>query len=286
MNGRLSQLLLSSHCLNIDVTRDNILVTTSRIGPNVPITVPYAFYYALVILKEIKVTNFLTLQGEEDVSSSEFDDDAVDQRSDIHREIKINQQRERELRYERNMLSDGSDDGSISDTESIASALSIRSKILKEIEEERMRDMEIQNEYRMRGLLLSNNKPTNPRPTESPTAFDEALKQQQPKEKCFVKVEGSRHAVSPAGAADIVLTGGEYTLLFFLSEIGIRVYPSNFLISSPRRSPTIFFILAIFGDFLRCIQRKFQKNFLSHTKGFLDFEREYPTAVYYTFKVL
>ena len=71
MNGRLSQLLLSSHCLNIDVTRDNILVTTSLIRPNVPITVPYVE----------KVTK---LQSYKTINNNQFSDNCYNCNTKFH----------------------------------------------------------------------------------------------------------------------------------------------------------------------------------------------------------
>lgn len=87
-----------------------------------------------------------------DEIEEEIDGGIVDLRHDIHREIQINQQRERELKCERNM-DPSSENSSDSEEESMQSIMSIRSKILKEIEEERQRDMEIQDQHRMRGLI-------------------------------------------------------------------------------------------------------------------------------------
>ena len=81
---------------------------------------------------------------------------AKDLREDIRKDIIHNKQREIELKYERGAELQQYDESDSDISQSIQEQIDIRAKILKEIEEEKIRDLEIQAKYRQEGFPIDN----------------------------------------------------------------------------------------------------------------------------------
>lgn len=80
---------------------------------------------------------------------------AKDLREDIRKDIFENKQREIELKYERGEEFQQHDESDSDISQSIQEQIDIRAKILKEIEEEKIRDLEIQAKYRQDGFPIN-----------------------------------------------------------------------------------------------------------------------------------
>ena len=80
---------------------------------------------------------------------------AKDLREDIRKDIIHNKQREIELKYERGEELQQYDESDSDISQSIQEQIDIRAKILKEIGEEKIRDLEIQAKYRQEGFPIA-----------------------------------------------------------------------------------------------------------------------------------